>query len=236
MILEPSRFSFEESLSRLDQMLNVQGAVEDIPLASVPPLSDIPRKGGVVAYCSVMQLEMKVSSDNSSTQLINLFRAFLSEAVAIVSSHPHCIDVLALGTRLTAVFNTPLKKDIEALIDRVAMINSLAQVVSKKAMGVGLPEIRVGMGIDYGKVMLMRLGNFKIEEMVPKALVWIGSPVDRSASLLSMSDQSMIIMISDIVYGNLSDDYKKFFHQKKDSACYGADIINSYMRNWLNNQ
>ena len=169
MILEPSRFSFEESLSRLDQMLNVQGAVEDIPLASVPPLSDIPRKGGVVAYCSVMQLEMKVSSDNSSTQLINLFRAFISEAVAIVSSHPHCIDVLALGTRLTAVFNTPLKKDIEALIDRVAMINSLAQVVSKKAMGVGLPEIRVGMGIDYGKVMLMRLGNFKIEEMVPKA-------------------------------------------------------------------
>lgn len=236
MIIEPSRYNFEESLSRLDQMLNVQGTVEDKPLTSVPLLNDIPRKGGVVAYCSVLQLEMKVSSDNSPGQLLNLYRAFLSEAVAIVSSHSHCLDVMALETRLIAVFNTPLKKDIEALIDKVAMINSLAQVLSKKALGLGLPEISVRMGIDYGKMMLMRLGKYNAEELFPNALTWIGDPVTKTAELLSATDQSMIIGISDIVYGNLSEDYRKLFYRKKDCSDYGANIINSYMKNWLNNQ
>lgn len=236
MILETSRYSFEESLSRLDQMLNAQGKAEDPTLSSVPLLSSIPRKGGVVTYCSVLQLEMKVSSENSFEKIIYLYRAFLSEAVAIVSSHSRCLDVVALGTRLTAVFNTPLKKDIEALIDRAAMINSLAQVVSKKAAGVGLPEINIKIAIDYGKVMLMRYGKYHVEEMEPQALVWIGDPVERTARLLSASDLTVMVLISDIVYGNLNENYQKFFHRNLKYSCYGADVINSYMKNWLNNQ
>lgn len=235
MIVEISNYNFEESLSRIDQMLDftVEGNNSS---TSVPSLNEIPTKGGVVTNCSVIQVEVKASTTKDYGKLLTVYRAFFSEAIAIISSHPSCIDVQSLGTRLTAIVSTPFKKNIEALIDRAAMINTLAQVITRKASGMGLPEIAVRIGIDFGEAMLMRFGKYDPTELSPKAQAWIGNPVSMSSKLIETPNNNWNIWISGVVYNNLNDEYRKFFHHEIESSGYGADIINTYMKNWLNNQ
>jgi len=235
MIIENNpQYNFEESLVRIDQMLNVQ-IVEDEASAQVPILPELPVRGGVITNCSVMQIEMVVSGESCGESL-KVLRAFLSEAVAILSSHVHCVDVMVLGTRLTGVFSTPYKNNIESLIDKAAMINSLAQVISRKAKGMGLPGLTVRVGIDYGEAMLMRFGKYNVSETTPSALAWIGKPVNKASELLDTPNHDWNIWISWVVYHNLSDTYTKFFHHNDIPEAYGADVINIAMKNWLNKQ
>ena len=236
MIIETEQYNFEESLSRIDQMLNFQIADESASVR-VPILDDIPTKGGVVTNCSVLQIEMKSSPLlDVYSSLLCVYRAFLSEAVAILSSHSHCVDIIVLGTRMTAVFSTPFKYNIESLIDKAAMVNTLAQVVTKKAKGLGLPGITVRIAIDYGKAMLMRLGKFNVGEVMPSSLVWMGAPVEGASKLIDNTNHDWNIWISGVIYQNLKEEYKKFFHHEMEYEGYGADIINTYMKNWLNKQ
>lgn len=235
MIRETIQYNFEESLTRIDQMLNFQVADENVS-PQVPTLSELPTKGGVIIYCSVMQIEITPSLLDDYGKLVIVYRAFLSEAVAILSSHDHIVDIMVLGNRLTAVFSTPFKNNIESMIDKAAMVNTLAQVVSKKAKGLGLPGITIRIGIDYGKAMLMRFGNYNTSEIMPASLSWIGAPVEGVSKLIATPNYNLNLWISNIVYQNLTEDYKKFFNHEVEYGGYGADIINTYMKNWLNKQ
>lgn len=235
MIVDISQYNFEESLTRIDQMLNLQ-TMETEPLESIPELNKIPMKGGVMANCSIMQVELITPSSRDHGALLRVYRTFLSEAVSIVSSHIHCVDVMTLGSRLIAVFSTPFKKNIESLIDKTAMVNTLAQVISKKTQGMGLPSITVRIGVDFGEAMLMRLGKYDVNEQYPSGLAWMGSPVNKASELIGKPGHGMNIWISNVIYLNLSDDYKKFFHQDAESGDYGADIINTQMKSWINKQ
>lgn len=235
MITEKSIYNFEESLFRIDQMLNFQISEEETR-SSIPNLNVIPAKGGVITNCSVMQMEMTPSSSSDYSQLLRVYRAFLSETVAILASNINCVDIKALGTQLTAVFNTPFKNNIETLIDKTAMINTLAQIVTKKAKRLGLPGISVKIGVDYGNVMLMRYGKLNNDEVYPKGLVWIGKPVEGAQMLVERPVFGRNIWISDVVFQNLSEEYTKFFQREKESGCYCADIINMHMKSWLNKQ
>ena len=216
-------------------MLNLQIGEEETS-AQVPILTELPTKGGVITNCSVMQIEIASTSAESCEANLRVLRTFLSEAVAILASHKFCVDIIVLGTRLTGVFSTPFKINIEALIDKAAMINSLAQIISRKAKGMGLPEITVRIGIDYGEAMLMRFGRYTATETMPSALAWMGRPVKKASELIDMPNGDWNIWISWAVYHNLSDAYTKFFHHVEEFGAYGADIINTIMKNWLNKQ
>ena len=168
--------------------------------------------------------------------LITVFRAFYAEAVAILSSHSHIIDIQVIGSRMIAVFSTPFKNNIASAIDKVAMVNTLAQVVSKKAKGLGLPSINIRMGMDYGRAMLMRFGYYNASEVMPSALAWMGGPVDGSSKLIPVPNHEWNLWVSSVIYQNLNDEYKNFFHYESECGGYGADIINTYMKNWLNKQ
>ena len=235
MIIETAQYSFEESLARIDQMLNFQLADENA-LPQVPVLSELPSKGGRITYCTVMQIQVNASSSDNYGALITVLRAFYAEAVAILSSHSHIVDIHVIGSRLIAIFSTPYKNNIASAIDKAAMVNTLAQVVSKKAKGLGLPSITIRTGIDYGRAMLMRFGNYNAGEVMPSALAWMGGPVDGSSKLISTPNNEWNLWVSSVVYQNLNDDYKKFFHYESEFGDYGADIINTYMKNWLNKQ
>lgn len=235
MIIETAQYSFEESLARIDQMLNFQ-LTDEKASPQVPVLSELPSKGGCITYCTVLQIQVNASSSDNYGALITVFRAFYAEAVAILSSHSHVIDIQVIGSRLIAVYSTPFKNNIASAIDKAAMVNTLAQVVSKKARGLGLPGITIRTGMDYGWAMLMRFGRYSAGEVMPSALAWMGGPVDVSSKLISTPNPEWNLWVSSVVYQNLNDDYKKFFHHDAEFGCYGADIINTYMKNWLNKQ
>ena len=129
MIIDSNpQYNFEESLSRIDQMLNLQIGEEETS-AQVPILTELPTKGGVITNCSVMQIEIASTSAESCEANLRVLRTFLSEAVAILASHKFCVDIIVLGTRLTGVFSTPFKINIEALIDKVVPVG--AEVVQR---------------------------------------------------------------------------------------------------------
>lgn len=233
MFVDTITYNFEDSLSRIDKMMGVV-MTEQKPSVEIPYLDDLPEDRGVCCYSTVMAIRLDIEKSPTAERMKET-RAFLSEAYAILASHDHCMDIITLGNYMTAVFSTPLKVNIERVIDKAAMINTLAQVVSIKAKKLGGGELSVYIGIHYAVTVLMRQGRMNVNEAEPKRVVWMGDIIDKAKKLAEMdAPDYRNLKITDIVYNNLNDTYKKLFHKELLEPYYGGDIINTKMKNWVN--
>jgi len=230
MIIETENYIFEDSLVRIDKMLGVS-MIEQKPSMELPFIKDIPVDRGVCSYCTVMTVRMEM--ENCPTvEKMKETKAFQSELSAILSSHDQCVDIIALGNYVTAVFSTPLKVNIEGVIDKAAMVNSLAQVVSRKAKDIGGGAISVYIGIHYGTTAIMRLGRLNVNEVEPKGVVWMGDIIKKTRELADMdAPDYRNLKITEVVYNNLKESYQKLFHKELFESYYGGDIINTKMKN-----
>lgn len=234
MYIENEKYVFEDSLVRIDNMMGV-AISEQKPSTEIPSLKELPVDRGQCSYCTVMTIRMTIEKCPMVERLKEV-KAFQSEMSAILSSHDHCVDIIVLGNYVTAVFNTPLKINIEGVIDKAAMINTLAQVMSKKAKDIGGGSVAVFIGIDYGIAAMMRQGRMNVNETEPRGVIWMGDVIDKAKEL---SDKEALdfrnVKISEAIHQNLGKSYQNFFHKELLEPYYGADIINTKMKNWVNN-
>lgn len=233
MNIEAEKYIFEDSLARIDKMLGVAMS-EQMPSMELPFINDIPVDRGLCSYCTVMTVRMEIEKCPTVVRLKEM-KVFQSELSAILSSHNQCVDIIALGDYVTAVFSTPLKVNIEGVIDKAAMVNSLAQVVSKKGKDIGGGAISVYIGIHYSVIAMMRQGRMNINETEPKGIVWMGDIIKKTKELADMdAPDYRNLKITEVVYNNLKDTYQKLFHKELLEDYYGGDIINTKMKNWVN--
>lgn len=234
MIIDNEKYIFEDSLLRIDKMLGA-AISEQKPSMEIPFIKDLPVDRGLCSYCTVMTIRMKIEKC-PTVERMKETKAFQSELSAILSSHEQCVDIITLGNYVTAVFSTPLKVNIEGVIDKAAMVNTLAQVVSKKGKDIGGGAISVYIGIHYSVIAMMRQGRMNINETEPQGVVWMGNIIDKAKELADMeAPDYRNLKITEVVYNNLNDTYKKLFHKELLENYYGGDIINTKMKDWVNN-
>lgn len=232
-----ANFDFEKSLSRIDEILNASSD-EYKETDAIPARTNLTFTNGYYVNCTVLFIDICGSSNMTEEQkrpvLAKIYRSFISEMVALLNGNNNCKEVNIHGDCVWGVFNICYKQDIDEVVALSAKVNSLVLAINKKLAKKKYLTYQIGVGIDYGRALMIKAGY---KESTINDVVWMGDVVNHACHLASFGNQSFYdetIMISDIIYENISDDLKKYFSYNSTHQCYHGSIINKEMEKITN--
>ena len=138
-----------ESFKRIDEILTQpSGNYEE--KKSLPDRDDLTYTNGFYAYCSAVFIDIRDSSTlptlYNRPALAKLYRAFISEMVAVLNSNATAREINIVGDCVWTVVNTPTKPDIDAVFGQMCTANSLLKVLNYKLQKKGYTTpIKIGM-------------------------------------------------------------------------------------------
>lgn len=230
-------FDFEKSLSRIDEILNASSN-EYEEINEIPARTNLTFTNGYYVNCTALFIDICGSSNMTEEQkrpvLAKIYRSFISEMVALLNGNYNCKEVNIHGDCVWGVFNTRYKQDIDEVVALSAKVNSLVIAINKKLAKKKYLTYQIGVGIDYGRALMIKAGY---KGSTINDVVWMGDVVNHACHLASYGNQSFYdetIMISDIIYENISDDLKKYFSYNSTHQCYHGSIINKEMEKITN--
>lgn len=224
--------------SKMDEILNASDN-DYCDKDSIPVRSDLTFKNGYYVNVTAIFIDIVGSSnmtdEHKRPTLAKMYRAFLSECVAIMNAEIDCKEININGDCVWGVFDTPYKSDIDNVISVAAKLNSMIKILDYKLRKKNYSEISVGIGIDYGRALMVKAGysGSGINDVI-----WMGDVVNSACHLCNKAgrDYRKVIVISDVVYNNLNEHNQGLFSSYSDGwvTRYEGDIINISMNDWYN--
>lgn len=155
--------------------------------------------------------------------------ALLSEMREIARGWEQCRMVSVAGCKLVALYQTVTKDDVVDVINMVGNLAGIVDIVNYKCKNLNVSKIGLKVSVNYGQACLLSYGDARCNILADKELL--------EANEQQVSDASShSVFISDIIYNNIKDDYKRFFEIELFGKSYSGNIINTGMSNWLNDQ
>src|SRR4051794_35584612 len=109
------------SFSRIDTIL-ARPSTKYEERKELPDRDELTFENGFYAYCSALFIDIRDSSTlpdlYNRPALAKLYRAFISEMVAVLNSHEKAREINIVGDCVWGVFNTPTKPRIDELFSR----------------------------------------------------------------------------------------------------------------------
>jgi class 3 adenylate cyclase len=230
-------YDFVASFERIDGILaQPQGAY--VEKDKLPDRDELTFENGFYAYCSALFVDIRDSSKLPNIYrrpaLAKLYRAFLSEMVAVHNSDGYTREVNIVGDCVWSVHNTPSKTDIDDVFPLAYTANSLVNVLNYKLNKAGYPTpIKVGIGMTYGRALMIKAGysGSGINDVV-----YMGDVVNQAAKLASMGskDGSDPIVTDLTVYQNLNDHNTKLLTKRPYLDICTGNVIHRGMEEWYN--
>lgn len=211
---------FEESIVRITDTMKV----------SVPAIRDrIVEEEALDTQPYVVNATIVSVIVEPEEKSLQVMQAFLSEASNIAMMHENCKDIICMNDRMTLIYSTAYKEELNVALDDAARIRSLAMIVSKIGIQNGLNPITVNIGMDFGVVEMYKMkGNSK---GAPR-YAWRG-PAIRNAIKNAMDAKDELV-ISRTVWNNLTENSQKLFERQSVlTENYRGRVINIMMNNWL---
>lgn len=233
MKIENTDFSFDESLKYLDELVIQLKDVSEIPVYNTLSDEDLPPRTVVTVNCTSMCIKVNNTSIKEGKVKVFIFHAAMNLIIKILASsktirHLH----LQADGGLLAIFDTPMKKDVEDIINLSAQVRSINEVVLKKFHIMDLAAQVVTVGIDYGPVTCYCAGT-SLDEY------YLAGQSIETAKLLSSTTQDCV-NISNNIYINLPEEMtsKLFISQGfvENLKYYYSPLINIRMRKWVAEQ
>lgn len=225
------------SFSRIDSYFAAASGnyeeVSELPDRDRPTYSN-----GFYAMCSAVFIDIRDSSKlpqkYKRPALAKLYRAFISEAVAILNSHEKEREINIVGDCVWAVFNTPYKADIGRVFDKIVQLRSMVKVLDYKLKKPGYDDgISVGIGASYGRALMIKAGY---NGSGLSDVVYMGDVVNHAAKLAAKGgtsgSYSKPIYLGNLFAENLLEDDAKFVEKDYANDCYTADAVNTLMNDW----
>lgn len=229
-------YDVEKSAERMDDILDASNN-NYCDKKSVPARSDLTFKNGYYVYVTAIFIDIVGSSDMTDEHkrptLAKMYRAFLSECVAIMNAESDCKEININGDCVWGIFDTPQKKDVDEVISVAAKLNSMIKILNYKLRKKEYSEISVGLGIDYGRALMVKAGysGSGINDVI-----WMGDVVNSACHLCGKAGRNnrKVVVISDCIYGNLNEQHQALFSEYYENwvKYYEGDIINISMDEW----
>lgn len=229
-------YDVQKSWERMDEILNASNdnySDED----SIPLRSDLTFKNGYYVKVTAIFIDIVGSSDMTDEHkrptLAKMYRTFLSECVAIMNAEADCKEININGDCVWGVFETPDKEQIENIILVAGKLNSMIKILNYKLRKKDYSEISVGIGIDYGRALMVKAGysGSGINDVI-----WMGDIVNTACHLCNKAGRYIrsVIVISSTVYDDLNEEIQKKFSRFSDQYItrYEGSITNSSMDEW----
>ena len=228
-------YNQENSFSRIDDILDESDS-------SFPEVNEIPSrdkltfKNGFYVNCSALFVDIRDSSElpkkHKRPTLAKIYRSYISEVVAIMNGNLDCSEIRIEGDSVSGIYNTPQKSQIDGMFGDAARINSLVKVLNCKYKKRNITEIKVGIGMDYGRALMIKSGysGSGLNE-----IVWMGDVVNGASKLCGKANkdwESEVIFASDVIYSNLNEHNQKLMKKNYTHDCYHGNVINLAMEEW----
>lgn len=225
------------SFARLDEILaQPRGNFEEVK--TLPDRDALTFANGFYAKCSALFMDVRDSSKlpqkYNRPALAKLYRAFISESVAILNGDVAAREINIVGDCVWGVYNTPYKNNIDSVFSTAARLNSLTKTLNYKLAKAGYAEpLRVGIGISYGRALMIKAGH---KGSTINDVVYMGDVVNSAAHLASeggKTEWSAPIHIDADFQCNLNETNQALTTLKSYSpTVYTANAINIAMNDW----
>ncbi len=229
-------YKYLDSFARIDEILaQPAGNYEEVD--SLPDRDRLTFTNGFYANCSALFIDIRDSSKLPESYkrpaLAKLYRAFISELVAILNSLTFAREINIVGDCVWGLYNTPKKVDIDSVFSIAAKGNSLIKVLNYKLKKAGYDKqlIRVGIGLSYGRALMVKAG---LSGSGISDVVYMGDVVNSAAHLAARGGDigGYPFMVDGVFRHNLNDDNKALLHLGGDGKTYQGDVVNTRMEEW----
>lgn len=197
----------EEILSDVDNIFYYD--IETTQAYSVPsrddpgltfPYEDT-KKGKIIETC-VLFVDIRNSTRLSSTfskdkaTLGKVYSSFIHSMVSIADEFGYVRNIV--GDRIMVVFEP--RNCIENALKCAILMNTVHQILRNEYYKKSL--FRIGIGIDYGEMLILKTGIQKRNEERPeyKGLVWIGNTANVASKLTDLSSKSISEDLISVTY------------------------------------
>lgn len=231
-----SQYNHDKSIERITEVLDASdNSFEE--KGSIPSRDSLTYKNGYYVNCSALFVDIRDSKSlnekHTRPVLAKIYKVYISELIAVLRHHDGVNEISIEGDSVWAVFNTPYLDDINNLFSVAAMASSLIRTLNIKLAKKGYSTLKVGIGISYGRALLIKSG-YKGSDI--NEVVWLGKLVGEAAKLCSFGNKEYYdkeLMVSEVFYDNLSKDNQSLLDRNNDRNCYHGHIHNIPMNNWV---
>jgi class 3 adenylate cyclase len=228
-------YEFEKSFARAKEILN-QSDVEYQEVDSLPDRSKLTFTNGFYANCSALFVDIRESSQLPSRYrrptLARIYRAYISEVVAIMRGDVDCKEINIVGDGVWSIVNTPNKRDIDFVFVSAARVNSFIQVLNYYLRKRSIDPIAVGIGMSWGRALMIKAGYAGTGL---NDVVYMGDVVNEAARLASYGRktwQDKALMLSSDFRFNLNEHNQGLVEWNSLRGCYHGSVIDTAMEAW----
>lgn len=221
-------------------------AILDQPAGSFTEVGDLPDRdrltftNGFYGMCSAIFIDIRDSSGLTNKHkrptLAKIYRAFISEMVAVLNSDPLVREVNIVGDCVWAVYNTPKKNNIDDVFSVASKANTLLKLLNHHYAKKGIDALKIGIGVDYGRVLMIKAG---FSGSGINDVIYMGDVVNRAAHLAHEAGRGWYIpalYVGSLFHQNLNDHNRGLLASKYVTdlgTVYTGDIINPSMNDWI---
>ena len=175
--------------------------------------------------------------------MAKIYRAYLSECVAILNQDPNCREVFINGDCVSGIFDTQKKADIDSAVFSAGLLNTLLNLLNWQLGQKGYAQIQCGIGIDYGRALMLKAGykGSSINE-----IIWMGEVVNSASNLCHQGNKNgrKPIQISEAIKQNITrNDYLALLNTVHGTGLsassvigYEGDFVGIEMNKWIEEQ
>lgn len=232
-------YKVEDSASRMDDILDADDNDYQDNENSIPARNKLTYKNGYYVNVTALFIDIvdssKLTDGHKRPTLAKMYRAFLSECVAIMNSWEMCKEININGDCVWGVFETPKKSDVDNVISVAAQLNSMIKILNYKLKKKKYDILSVGIGIDDGRALMVKAGysGSGINDVI-----WMEDVVNTACHLANKAGRGIRnkIVVTEQIYNNLNDSHKKLLSEFVDgeTTLYEGDIIRKNMDKWYN--
>lgn len=229
MKINHKEYSFEESLKFFDELTVLMKDRNDMFACDTMTKEDLYSKDVSLVNSTVLFIRVNNQRIKDVKLKEYVYQAAMTQMIKILQSAKSLrhLDVQADGG-LMAMFDTPMKKEIEDVINLSAQVRSINDVVLKK-FGLDLSNQTVTEGMDYGTISC-----YKDDEALED--VFFAGVGSATAKVLAEAREDCV-NISQSIYINLTKDMQNKLFSKEDVyqdiKYHYAPLINIRMRRWV---
>ena len=231
-----ANYDYQESLERISEILEGADASYETK-KNVPSRGSLTFTNGFYVDVTVVFIDIRGSKELSEKHtrpvIAKIYRAYISEAIAVLRGNMTISEIYIEGDGVWAVFDTTTKTQVNSVFETAAKVASLVDILNIKLEKKGYSKIDIGIGIDDDESLYIKAGY---KGAAINEVVWIGKVVGSAAALCKNGNRTALdneMMISETIYGNLNDEYKEFFDWNQSRMCYHANVHNLLMNEWV---
>ena len=226
-------------------MRSILGLTDEafVKTEQIPSPGRLTYENGFYVECAALFVDIRGSSalPQKHTQAVlgRIYRAYISECVAVLNQDPNCGEIFIQGDCVGAVFHAPDDADVDSVFLRAGELNSVLSHLNWRLSQQGYSALRCGIGMSVGRALMIQAG-YKGSGI--NDVVWMGDVVNEAAKLCHLGNRgsNKPIQVSASAFARLSAANRKLLDRVSPvligSSDYQGNFVSIEMAAWTAEQ